>query len=228
MERLAQGNAGEQPRLTASELVRSRLRRAILNGDLPGGTPLALAEVAGALGVSTTPVREAFRILASEGFIEMDAYRGGIVRSLDRAEIDEVVRIRHLLEPVAVEEAITGLDEDMLERAGAVLAEMLADPGSERWVEWNRRFADTLYEGAQSRRLIAVLHTLQDPVMMYVSAALERHAGFRAEANRQHVALFEAMRARDVAGAIDLTQRHVALPVKATEEVMGEEVMGEQ
>ena len=59
--------------------------------------------------------------------------------------------------------------------------------------------------------------------MMYVSAALERHAGFRAEANRQHVALFEAMRARDVAGAIDLTQRHVALPVKATEEVMGEE-----
>ena len=101
-------------------------------------------------------------------------------------------------------------------------------PGSERWVEWNRRFHDTLYEGAKSRRLIAVLHTLQDPVMMYVSAALERHAGFRAEANRQHVALFEAMRARDVAGAIDLTQRHVALPVKATEEVMGEEVMGEQ
>ena len=53
IERLAQGNAGEQARLTASELVRSRLRRAILNGDLPGGTPLALAEVAGALGVST-------------------------------------------------------------------------------------------------------------------------------------------------------------------------------
>ena len=50
-------------------------------------------------------MREAFRILASEGFIVMDPYRGGIVRSLDRAEIDEVVRIRHLLEPVAVEEA---------------------------------------------------------------------------------------------------------------------------
>jgi DNA-binding GntR family transcriptional regulator len=223
LETLARASTTEEARLTASELVRSRLRRAILNGDLPGGTPLALAEVAAALGVSTTPVREAFRMLSSEGFIDMDPYRGGIVRTLDRAEIEEVVRIRHLLEPVAVEEAIAGLDEDMLERAGAVLAEMLANPGSERWVEWNRRFHDTLYEGARSRRLIALLRTLQDPVMMYVSAALERHAGFRDEANRQHVALYEAMRARDVAAATELTLRHVALPVKATEEVMEEQ-----
>lgn len=203
--------------MTATEAVRQSLRRAILNGDIPGGTPLGLSEVAAALGVSTTPVREALRILASQGFITLDPYRGGVVRTLDRQEIVEVVKIRHLLEPTAVEEAIAGLTEVLLGRAEAVLNRLLENPLSENWVEWNREFHDTLYEGASSRRLVETIRHLQDPVLMYVNAAIRRHHNFRQEANRQHRLLFDAMRAGDVTTSVEITLAHVALPIRATE-----------
>lgn len=64
---------------TAYEHVLQTLRRAILDGDLVGGARLIQSEIAGALEVSKTPVREALRELASDGLVNLDAHRGGIV-----------------------------------------------------------------------------------------------------------------------------------------------------
>ncbi len=211
-------------RVTVTDQVRETLRQAILTGLLPGGTRLALAVIAEALGVSTTPVREALRVLASEGFVHLDPYRGGIVRSPDRNEIEEVIRLRQALEPLAVEEAIAGMTHDILGEARVLLQTMLDRPNSDKWVEANREFHEIHYRGASSERLLEMLAGLRAPVVMYVSRAVIQHEGFRIEANRQHVALFEAMAERDVATAIEIIRHHVALPIAATEKA-GEDVV---
>ncbi len=54
----------------------SELKQAILGGQLPPGAPLGEVELADALGVSRTPVREALRQLAAEGLVELDVERG--------------------------------------------------------------------------------------------------------------------------------------------------------
>jgi len=81
--------ANSEGHRTAHEFVKESLRRAILRGDLSGGERLIQADLATMLNVSTTPVREALRDLATEGLITLDRHRGGVVREPDWAEIGD-------------------------------------------------------------------------------------------------------------------------------------------
>ncbi|MDH3307694.1 MAG: GntR family transcriptional regulator, partial [Acidimicrobiia bacterium] len=100
------------PRVTAAQLVRGTLRAAIVRGDLPGDTRLVQTEIANQLGVSTTPVREAMRDLASEGLIVLDSHRIGTVRKPDWDEMVEIVEIRRSLEAVAVRRSMANITEE--------------------------------------------------------------------------------------------------------------------
>jgi DNA-binding GntR family transcriptional regulator len=215
---IARSVGGGLARLTISDQVRETLRRAIVTGQLTGGTRLGLAEIAEALGVSTTPVREALRVLSSEGFVQLDAYRGALVRSPDRNEIEEVVRLRQALEPLAMEEAVPALTPEIIAEARRLLQFMLDQRDSDEWVEANREFHEMLYRGVTSQRLLEILAVLRAPVVMYVSRAVNRDAGFRDVANKQHVTLFEAMVAGDVETAQAIIVDHVALPIVAAAE----------
>jgi DNA-binding GntR family transcriptional regulator len=212
---IARSVGGGLTRLTISDQVRETLRRAIVTGRLAGGTRLGLAEIAEALGVSTTPVREALRVLSSEGFVQLDAYRGALVRSPDRSEIEEVVRLRRALEPLAMEEAIPSLTPEIIAEARCLLRFMLDQRDSDEWVGANREFHELVYRGVTSQHLLEILAVLRAPVVMYVSRAVNQDAGFRDVANEQHVALFEAMVAGDVATAQAIIIEHVALPIVA-------------
>lgn len=199
--------------VTAAESVAASLRRAILNGELQAGTRLSLAEVAAGMQVSATPVREALRELSFEGLVQFDSYRGGMVNAVSESDVREIIRIRQVLEPMAIQEAVEHMTPEIIDRAEGVLAAMNLAAGWNKWVEDNRAFHNLLYSPSPSRRLIAMIKSLQDATIMFVSNALASNPDRRETADREHRELLVAFRSGDVDRAVEITLHHLALPL---------------
>lgn len=199
-------------RQTAHEFVRETLRHAILNGDLPGGTRLVQAELAELLEVSTTPVREALRDLAATGLIRFDPHRGGVVGEVAPKELEEIYDIRMLLEVHAMRLATQNRNQEVIDRARTIHEKMLAEDDFADWVMLNRDFHLTIYEAADSPRLLEILQGLLDASTMYVSAAWQAVPGIREQAALDHAEILVKLAEGDEAGAVAAIERHMAIP----------------
>ena len=98
--------------------IAAELRKAIYAGEYKSGDELSLTEVASKLGISRTPVREAFQKLEAEGLITLRMNRGAVVNTIDRKFIQDIFEMRRLLESDAVARAAkNGMEtEPLLER----------------------------------------------------------------------------------------------------------------
>jgi DNA-binding GntR family transcriptional regulator len=199
---------------TATDHVSTSLRRSILTGDLAAGTRLGLNDVAEIFDVSTTPVREALRELSFEGLVSLDSYRGGVVTAVTRKDVEEIVRIRQVLEPMAIEEAVVGMTEEILADARKILDEMAVSDSWDAWVHGNRAFHQKLYEASSSRRLISLIKSLQDTQVLFVSATLRRSPTLKLTATADHEAMIQAARDRDARTLTEVTLRHLTIPVR--------------
>jgi len=201
-------------RVTAVDLVRDVLRAAILRGDLPGGSRLVQTEIAGQLDVSTTPVREAMRDLASEGLITLDSHRIGTVRKPDWDEMVEIVEVRRALEGVAIEKAMANITDEEIEQA-RVLADDLAgeeDVGS--WVQKNSQFHSIFHRATQTKRLAGMLLALEEAGGVFVAQAQRLHPEVRRRAIADHYALIECYQTKDAVRALEVQHGHINLPLE--------------
>lgn len=198
-------------RQTAHQLVRDVLRRAILNGRLPPGTRLVQSELAESLSVSTTPVREAMFDLASEGLIRLDRHRGGAVRELNQEELLEIHGIRRVLEPYALQMAMSRLTDDIVDHMRTLHWRMMEEPDSADWVDLNREFHSAIYDATGAPRLADILKGLLDAGTMYVGSSQRRSPTNQAEANQKHSEILEALAARDVDRVVAATLEHMKL-----------------
>ena len=199
---------------TATDYVSDSLRRSILNGDLVGGTRLSLAEIASTFDVSTTPVREALRELSFEGLVRIDNYRGGTVTAVTKAEVEEIVRIRQVLEPMAAREAVEGMTGEILDEARVILDEMAASDSWDVWVQGNRAFHRKIYDASSSRRLVSLIKSLQDTQVVFVSATLRKSPMLKETATKDHIDMIEAIVTGDIERLIEITLRHLTIPIR--------------
>src|SRR4051812_18233457 len=101
------------------EQVTTELRRSILSGGLAPGQEFALREIAGMLGTSFIPVREALRSLESEGLVVTRPGRSAIVTPLDLDDLRGIYRLRRQLEPEIAARAAALLPDTELDRDAA-------------------------------------------------------------------------------------------------------------
>jgi DNA-binding GntR family transcriptional regulator len=202
---------------TAHEFVRETLRRAILRGDLAGGARLIQADLAADLEVSTTPVREALRDLATEGLITLDRHRGGVVRELNWDEMGEIRRIREQLEPLVVELGVPAVTDQQLATAQDLCDRMAEEKDLADWVELNRRFHFLFYDATGAPRLAGILKSLEEAAAVYVAQAQRWHPEIRRRADADHRALIDACRRRDVAGALEALSGHAGIALEMTD-----------
>ena len=134
-------------------------------GTLPPGAWLREAALAESLGISRTPVREALHALAAEGVVELVRNRGARVTAWTAEDIDEVYRLRALLEGYGARLAARSADGAHVARLG-VLAEayeesLLSSPDShgtfDAAVQCNNEFHRAVLDASGSTRLSALL-----------------------------------------------------------------------
>lgn len=206
------------PRKTAHEYVRDALRGRILRGDLEGGERLVQTEIARTLGVSTTPVREALRDLATEGLVRLDAHRGGIVNKLTFDDLLEIHELCRLLEPEAMRRVVDIVDQGLVGTASELATAMEDENDTVRWTELNREFHAALLDAIPSERQRQLLRGLRDSAAPYVALAIRKRGPDQFQAaNRQHRQILEALAARDAERCAELTRTHVDLTLTALE-----------
>lgn len=84
---------------SAVDLVTAEIRRAVLTGSLPAGQQFSIRDLAGQLGVSHIPIREALRRLEAQGLIILRPARSAEVASLTTADLEAIYRLRYVIEP---------------------------------------------------------------------------------------------------------------------------------
>lgn len=114
VERIQKGPLREQ--------VRAQIKRLILSNRLRPGQPIAIQRLAGELGVSQTPVREALAMLQHDGLVQMRPYEHSRVAEIAASDVREVWDMRLVLEPWAIEAAALSLPVEELDTMAEALS----------------------------------------------------------------------------------------------------------
>jgi DNA-binding GntR family transcriptional regulator len=206
------GSVGAIPLRTAAVL--EAITRAILTGELPPGRSLVETELAAALGVSKTPVREALKTLAGTGLVTMSPYRGATVRAIDDATARQIYDMRLLLEPEAVRRAVAHSSANrgpggMLAAAREALERADAAPDQAARSLANREFHRALYLDCGNPLLTGALDNLRDQTALISVAAWQQAPSWRQEAG-EHRGILAAAAGGDAERAAGLLAAHIS------------------
>lgn len=194
------------------------LRTEIMKGTQGAGTRLRQEEVASRLGVSTTPVREAFRDLLAEGLIELDTHRGALVRGLTLADVRELYQLRILLEPKLAVRALASALPGHLVAAEAAHRQLCAEQDPERWAALNVVFHGELTRSAPDGRLARIVANLAEAAGAYVTLSMHAAPELMASNNADHAELLQHYQNGDAEAAARKTAEHLEQTLRAIEE----------
>lgn len=142
--------------------VRDQLRHAIMAGLFKPGEKLTLRAVAGSLGVSLTPAREALFNLAAEGVLELGSNGSIYIPRLDEENIRELVKIRCSLESLAAREAAPNITRDDIIEISSIndrLIEANREKNYTLLTELNWIFHFTIYEASKMPLLVKMIES---------------------------------------------------------------------
>lgn len=198
------------------EQVVKELRALIFQGVLGPGTSLNQDDLAARLGVSRMPVREALRTLAVEGLVHFQPNRGAVVNELSRRDMDELYRLRLLLEREATRLSVERMSPERATRLVRSLDELrsVAGPRDERWPSLHDAFHVELYRSADMPRLTAMIVSLRNLVEPYSRMYIRLPQRWQ-QAQEEHEGIVAAYRRGDAAGAESLLVAHLSSPAQA-------------
>ncbi len=193
---------------TLREQVLSRLRIAIVNGELPPGEPLRQDQLAEWLGVSSTPVREAIADLAREQLVELEPNRGARVRPLTLKGSIDLAETYRLLFEAAYCAGLPRLGENDYSELEERVEQLRHCCSGEDWraaFDADTAIHEVVFRAADNADLAALLHSLRSRVQRLINLRFP-HTIYT-EAPPAYDAIFGASRAGDLERAKDLLAR---------------------
>lgn len=204
------------PRASAlSARAYDRLRRAIVDGDVRPGAALVETQVAEQLGMSRTPVREALKVLARDGLLDVAPARGYFVpqRSID--DLRELFEIREALEGMAARHAASRATDAEIKALDALCRRYERGRGLDNWNRTGTEFHAAIVAASRNARLAAVLDGLKAQIVLTRHSALKSVSSRRAETIDEHRAILHAIERREADDAERQARRHVRLSYRA-------------
>jgi DNA-binding GntR family transcriptional regulator len=186
------------PEGVTSQRIATALKDAILAGEIAPGEWLRQDEIATRFGASRLPVREALRILESEGLAESSPNKGARVPALSLREVHTYYRMRERLEPLTLIESLPQLTDAHIDRMQSIQDEIELNTDVSHFLVLDREFHMTSYAGCPSDVLLATTVRLWNSTQHYRRAFMLLAGNDRAAiVNDEHRLLLDAVRRRD-------------------------------
>jgi DNA-binding GntR family transcriptional regulator len=203
-----------EPPRSAVQRAYAFVKERLLDGRYADGTLLSENALARQLGISRTPVRQAFQQLETEELVELYPRRGALVRPVSTAEADDVLEARLLIEThcarrVATEGAAPvgalagALRESIAEQEHALLA------GRAGFIVADREFHRTIVAANRNEILTRQYDALRDRQQRLLASAIARNGDRIAQFIAEHRQIAAALARGDSSGAADLIAAHL-------------------
>ena len=188
-----------------------RLREDILSGKYKEGDELKEVAIGEELGVSRTPVREAFRQLELEGLIQIIPNKGAYVTGITQKDVKDIYMIRSLLEGLCARWACEHITDEQMEEMeeNIYLSKFHAQKGHlEQLAELDNRFHEILYEACNSKMLEHQLRDFHEYVLRVRKKTLS-NVNRGPKSNEEHEQIMMAIKAKDADKAEKLANMHM-------------------
>ncbi len=201
----------EHANLSLVNRAYQEVKQIILEHQVPPGGKLNEIELAAALGISRTPVREALNRLGKEGFVEIFPQRGAFVIQYSPKDVHELFLIRENLEGLAAglaAERVTDRDLTRLESCIRGFKEPYQKRDVQRYARQDFRFHQTIVQMSDAGRLINLISTLLDQIRIFRLTPIGLSDQMKS-ALIEHQELLDALRRRDPEEADRRMRQHI-------------------
>lgn len=191
--------------------VAHALRAAVISGEMEPGTVYSAPMLGAKFGVSATPVREAMLDLVKEGLVISLPNKGFRVTEMSDEDLDNVTKLRLLIEPPTVRDVVPLIPADDIPRLRELAEDIVvaAEAGNlVDYIEADRVFHVTLLAYSGNPRLVDVVSDLRSQTRLLGLTPLVK-SGRLVQSAAEHHELVDLVAARDAAGAEQLMLRHI-------------------
>lgn len=198
--------------LTLREKIADAIRDDIIKGRLKAGQRVSEPELATRYGISRTPVREAFRQLAAEGFLQLTPRKGVRIAYLTEKDVTEFYELKSVLEGYAARiaaEKIQEKDLQKMEQLNEQIAKLHEHGDLKKIAKVHNDFHSIFLEASGNDQLQSTVSQLANRFQRFT--ILLALAGKNLEAVAQHRDIIEAFRRRDAERAEQLVKANAFL-----------------
>ncbi|MEY8318565.1 GntR family transcriptional regulator [Oscillospiraceae bacterium 50-58] len=193
-----------------SERAYEQIKDALCKGKIAAGDILSESQLAEELDMSRTPVREALRILASEGWVEIRRGIGAYVKALSSKDMEDLYEVRCLLETLAIKTSVFNISNQEINsletRFRACLNSSPPDPRQFSDLDWELH--ELIVERCQNNYLKTILRNNYSSMKQYQLLSFEALNDIK-ESTLQHLNILSLMRQRDVGALADTLLAHL-------------------
>ncbi|HSJ19406.1 MAG TPA: GntR family transcriptional regulator [Nocardioidaceae bacterium] len=204
-------SSARPPRANAAQRAYDFAKWAILNAVYPAGEVLTVSALAGEIGLSRTPVREALLRLEAEGLVQVVPGRGAVVESFSPAEVEDVLEARTLIENYTAARSFEQRKSflpDLL-RVQEEMKRRRREQDTAGFTAADRRFHEIIVDGAENVVLSEIYRSLRERQTLFTSTMVRGRADRMDAAIEEHQRIIERLEGDDEDAFIDVVNAHL-------------------
>lgn len=208
--------------LTKSEYIFQALKDEIIEGALPSGSRIVVADISKQFSVSAMPIREAISKLEKYGYVEVEPHLGARVARIDLEKLKEITLLRNEIEPLVAKLATPYIEAELIEELQLLVNQMeqkMIDKDKVAYEKLNKEFHHKIYD----RNPYSYIKGLNDELWIkseISKVVLTKASGRIEESLKEHKIWLQAIRDQDAEEVYRIVKHHKTEAFRQLEEVM--------